>query len=235
MDNSSYPAITVDIQLILVTPAAANDQCPSDHVTERRAARRERRAPPPVAGPPPAGTDPPATDQLIADGWGYAFLNPGSIQADNGAGLTKGIIGLSTRDNRASRTTGDRCGPGPGVRRAALDYLETDRAADANACRERWRVALRQSRAVTMAFESRFAMVWLDRRVKAGPSSIAANWGESSENSPAGAGVPMEGRQLSEVRAAERTFGSKNAGAFPSTPELIALCAHEDDVRQLRP
>ena len=40
------------------------------------------------------GTDPPSTEQLIADGWGYALINPGSIQADNGAGLTKGIIGL---------------------------------------------------------------------------------------------------------------------------------------------
>ena len=29
-----------------------------------------------------------------ADGWGFVGLNPGSIQADNGAGLTKGIIGL---------------------------------------------------------------------------------------------------------------------------------------------
>ena len=33
--------------------------------------------------------------QYLAKGWGYAFLNPGSIQADNGAGLTRGIIGLS--------------------------------------------------------------------------------------------------------------------------------------------
>jgi hypothetical protein len=43
---------------------------------------------------PPAGSDPPATQQRIADGWGYAYVNPASIQADNGAGLTRGIIGL---------------------------------------------------------------------------------------------------------------------------------------------
>ena len=47
-----------------------------------------------MAPPPAPGADPPATQQLIADGWGYASINPGSIQADNGAGLTKGIIGL---------------------------------------------------------------------------------------------------------------------------------------------
>ena len=32
--------------------------------------------------------------QVLAKGWGYALITPGSIQADNGAGLTAGIIGL---------------------------------------------------------------------------------------------------------------------------------------------
>src|SRR5438046_10124603 len=43
------------------------------------------------------GTDPPATEQLIAHGWGYAVIDPGSIQADNGAGRTDGIIGLTNQ------------------------------------------------------------------------------------------------------------------------------------------
>ena len=43
--------------------------------------------------PPPAG-DPPPTEQLLAAGWGYVTIDPASIQADNGAGLTNGIIGL---------------------------------------------------------------------------------------------------------------------------------------------
>lgn len=38
--------------------------------------------------------DLPSTEQLIAAGWGYAAITPNSIQADNGAGLTQGIIGL---------------------------------------------------------------------------------------------------------------------------------------------
>ena len=42
----------------------------------------------------PAGQDPPTTQQLIAAGWGYTQIDPSSIQADNGAGLTRGIIGL---------------------------------------------------------------------------------------------------------------------------------------------
>ncbi len=32
--------------------------------------------------------------QLLAKGWGYAVIVPTSYQADNGAGLTQGIIGL---------------------------------------------------------------------------------------------------------------------------------------------
>ena len=38
---------------------------------------------------------PPSWQQLVlAKGWGYAVLSPSSIQPDNGAGLTRGIIGL---------------------------------------------------------------------------------------------------------------------------------------------
>ena len=80
---------------------------------------------------PPASADPPATEQLIADGWGYASINPGSVQADNGAGLTRGIIGLV--NNGQPRKPDDW-----GALRAwawgasrGLDYLETDKAVDA--------------------------------------------------------------------------------------------------------
>jgi hypothetical protein len=41
----------------------------------------------------PTGGEPSPTQQLLAAGWGYATIDPGSIQADNGAGLTRGIIG----------------------------------------------------------------------------------------------------------------------------------------------
>ncbi len=32
--------------------------------------------------------------QVLAKGWGFAVLSPMSFQADDGAGLTEGIIGL---------------------------------------------------------------------------------------------------------------------------------------------
>ena len=48
-------------------------------------------------GPPGRALAPqgPSRSQLLVEaGWGYAMISPASIQADNGAGLTRGIIGL---------------------------------------------------------------------------------------------------------------------------------------------
>src|SRR5262245_52731950 len=107
VDNSDYSAIAVDIQLIVVTPVvrsgSAKKPVPVMMMIGGRAlpglpgftAPGGGRAGAPPPAPPAA--DPPATEQLIADGWGYASISPSSIQADNGAGLTKGIIGLVNR------------------------------------------------------------------------------------------------------------------------------------------
>jgi hypothetical protein len=84
VDNSSYPAIGVEIRMTLVTPAASTGPVPVMMMFGRGG------LPQAESTATPAGSDPPATQQLIADGWGYATINPGSIQADNGAGLTKG-------------------------------------------------------------------------------------------------------------------------------------------------
>jgi len=88
VDNSSYPAINVDIQMTLVTPAEAKSAVPVLMMFGRGALPQSAPA------PGSSGGDPPSTQQLITAGWGYAFINPGSIQTDNGAGLTRGIIGL---------------------------------------------------------------------------------------------------------------------------------------------
>jgi hypothetical protein len=97
VDNSSYLPINVDIQMTVVTPAEATSPVPVMMMFGGGVLPQAAGAAPPAGrgGPGgPTGGDPPATQQLIADGWGYASINPDSIQADNGAGLTKGIIGL---------------------------------------------------------------------------------------------------------------------------------------------
>jgi len=98
VDNSLDPSIDVDIRMTLVTPAHAAGPVPVMMMFGGRGLPAlEQGSPGPGAFTPPPGSDPPATEQLIADGWGYASIMPGSIQADNGAGLTKGIIGLVNR------------------------------------------------------------------------------------------------------------------------------------------
>ena len=71
------------------------------------------------------GDDPPATEQLIANGWGYALLDTSSIQADNGAGLTKGIIGL-TNKGQARKPDGLGRAAGVGMGRVARARLSGD-------------------------------------------------------------------------------------------------------------
>src|SRR5262245_18667886 len=91
VDNTSYPAITVEIQMTLVTPANASAAVPVLMMFGNAAL-----PPSPAPGDAPQG---PASSaqQLISAGWGYASISPASIQADNGAGLTRGIIGLVNR------------------------------------------------------------------------------------------------------------------------------------------
>ena len=79
------------------------------------------------------GSDAPATEQLIIDGWGFALLPPTSVQPDNGAGLTKGIIGLVNKGRpRKPDDWGALRAWAWGASRA-LDHLETNRAVNAKA------------------------------------------------------------------------------------------------------
>ena len=98
-------------------------------------------------------------EQLIADGWGYALLNPGSIQADNGAGLTKGIIGLVNKGQpRKPDDWGALRAWAWGASRG-LDYLETDKAVDAKHVGIEGVSRYGKAALVTMAFDTRFAVV----------------------------------------------------------------------------
>ncbi len=122
---------------------------------------------------PPAG-DPPTTAQLIADGWGYATIDPASIQADNGAGLTRGIIGLVSKGAaRVSPTTGVLCGPGPGELRGGLDYLETEPAVDAKHVGIEGVSRYGKAALVTLAFEQRFAMGLIEL--------VRRGWGQTEQ------------------------------------------------------
>jgi lysophospholipase L1-like esterase len=175
---------------------------------------------------PPAGSDPPATQQLIADGWGYAYINPGSIQADNGAGLTKGVIGLVNKGQaRKPDEWGSLRAWAWGASRG-LDYLETDNAVDAGHVGIEGVSRFGKAALVTMAFDNRFAVVLVGSSGEGGAKLHRRNWGEAVENLTGSGEYHWMAGNFLKYGAAEAAFGSKNAGDLPvDAHELIALCA----------
>jgi hypothetical protein len=229
VDNSALPAINVDIQMILVTPADAKGPVP---VMMMFGFGYLPGTTPPSGpggrgfGPPPAGSDPPATEQLIADGWGYAYINPGSVQADNGAGLTKGIIGLVNKGQfRKPDDWGSLRAWGWGASRA-LDYLETDKTADAKRVGIEGVSRYGKAALVTMAFDTRFAVVLVGSSGEGGAKLHRRNWGEAVENLTGSGEYHWMAGNFLKYGASEADFGSKNAGDIPvDAHQLIALCA----------
>jgi hypothetical protein len=182
-------------------------------------------APRPPGAPLVAGGDPPTTQQLLADGWGYAAINPASIQADNGAGITRGIIGLVNKGQpRKPDDWGALRAWAWGAARG-LDYLETDPAVDAKHVGIEGVSRYGKAALVTLAFEQRFAMGLIGSSGEGGAKLNRRNWGESVESLTGGEYYWMAGNFM-KYGAAQATFGSKNAGDIPvDSHELIALCA----------
>jgi lysophospholipase L1-like esterase len=160
VDNSAYPALSVNIQLRLILPAKAT-------------------------GPVPVMMDfggGGGMRQYLAKGWGYAFLSPASIQADNGAGLTRGIIGLVNKGQpRKPEDWGSLRAWAWGASRA-LDYLETDKAVNAKRVGISGLSRYGKAALVAMAYEPRFAIALVGSSGEGGAKLHRRNWGEQVEN-----------------------------------------------------
>jgi hypothetical protein len=167
----------------------------------------------------------PNTYQLIADGWGFALFDPASVQADDGAGITRGIIGLANHgqprkpdDWGALRAWAWGAGRG-------LDYLETDPAVDAKHVGIEGVSRYGKAALVTMAFDQRFAMVLVGSSGKGGATLLRRNFGEAVESLTGGEYYWMAGNFM-KYGASQATFGSKTPSDLPvDSNELIALCA----------
>jgi len=173
-----------------------------------------------------ANADPPSTQQLIAAGWGYAMIDPSKIQADNGAGLTKGIIGLVNKGQpRKPDDWGSLRAWAWGAARG-LDYLETDPAVNAKHVGIEGVSRYGKAALVTLAFEERFALALVGSSGKGGATLHRRNFGEAVE-SLTGTGEYhwMAGNYL-KYGAAESTSGAGNAGQMHvDSHSLIAMCA----------
>ena len=238
VDNSAYPEIAVEIRMTLVTPARASKPVPVMMMFGGRSGMPSAPGAPPAAGrgfgparggpggafQPPA--DPPAIEQLIADGWGYATISPASIQADNGAGLTKGIIGLV---NKGKRRRPDDWGAlrawAWGASRG-LDYLESDKAVDAKKVGIEGVSRFGKAALVTMAYDQRFAVVLIGSSGEGGTKLHRRNFGEAVENLTGSGEYHWMAGNFLKYGTEESVFGRKTAADIPvDAHELLALCA----------
>ena len=232
VDNSGCPTINVDIRMTVVTPAKAQGPVP---VLMMFGGFGGDGLPRPADAPAPTNRfgdfggpfkDPPSMEQLLAAGWGYAVINPGTIQADNGAGLTKGIIGLANQGQpRKPDDWGTLRAWGWGAARG-LDYLETDPAVDAKKVGLEGVSRFGKAALVGMAFDSRFALVLVGSSGEGGAKLHRRNFGEAVENLTGSGEYHWMAGNFLKYGTAESTFGSKNADDLPvDAHTLIALCA----------
>jgi hypothetical protein len=215
VDNSSYPAISVNLDLTLSTPANAKGRVPV--IMEFGFI-----FPPGFAPPHDTSRNPPPTwqQQLLAKGWGYAILIPTSFQADNGAGLTQGIIGLTNKGQpRKPDDWGTLRAWAWGASRA-LDYFETDKSVDAKRVGIEGLSRYGKATIVTMAYDPRFAIAFVGSSGAGGTKILRRVFGEQVEN-------------LASSGEYHWFAGNFIKYAGPLTPndlpvdahELVALCA----------
>jgi hypothetical protein len=157
---------------------------------------------------------------LINKGWGYAIIVPNSIQADNGAGLTRGIIGLCNKGQpRKVDDWGALRAWAWGASRA-LDYFETDKAVDAKKVGIEGLSRYGKAAIVAMAYDRRFAIGFIGSSGEGGVKLHRRNFGELVENlAGSGAYHWMTGNFI-------KYGGPLTPGDLPvDAHELIALCA----------
>jgi hypothetical protein len=211
--NSSYPLISVNIQLTLTTPANATGSVP---VIMEFGFGGPRPAATAGGSPPDAGWQ----QQVLAKGWGYAVITPGSIQADNGAGLTHGIIGLCNKGQpRKLDDWGALRAWAWGASRA-LDYFASDESVDSSQVGLAGHSRYGKAALVAMAYDQRFAIAYVSSSGEGGAKLHRRNWGEIVENL-AGVGEYhwMAGSFL-------KYAGPLTWNDLPvDSHELVALCA----------
>ena len=213
VDHSGYPAIEVMIELSLTTPEDAKGKVPVMMELGWKWPAGMRR-------PPVDSTIVPWQQQVLAMGWGYAIYYPTSVQADNGAGLAAGIIGLT---NKGRARTPDQWGAlrawAWGASRA-LDYFETDASVDARRVGIEGLSRYGKAAAVAMAYDERFAIGFIGSSGEVGAKINRRHFGEQVENIASASEYHwMAGNFL-------RYAGPLTANDLPvDGHELLALCA----------
>ena len=219
VDNSSYPLVSVNIDLTLTTPAKASGPVPvmmEFSLSPEVMASLAKRYPQMFA--PASG--PSWQLQVLAKGWGYAVYIPTTVQADKGDGLTQGVIGLVNKGQpRKLDDWGALRAWAWGASRA-LDYFETDKSVDAKQVGVEGHSRYGKAALVAMAYDPRFAIGYISSSGEGGAKLFRRNFGEQIGN-VAGTGEYhwMAGNFLKYV-------GPLTENDLPvDAHELVALCA----------
>lgn len=231
VDNSAYPEVTVNIQATLTLPKNAHGPVPVMILFGAGPIGGGRgRGPAPGAAaakalPPAApkglGRGPSAQQQLLAKGYGYANLNTSSVQADNGAGLKEGIIGLTDKGQpRKPDEWGALRAWAWGASRV-LDYLETDKAVNAKEVGLEGHSRYGKATIVAMAYDQRFAIAYVSSSGEGGAKMHRRAWGELVENVAATSEYHWMAGNFLKYAADPLTWNDLPVDSH----ELVAMCA----------
>lgn len=214
VDNSSYPKINVNIQLTITKPKVVIKKSPVIMEFSFGAFRRPgdtTKAPIPT---------PAWQIETLKRGWAVAILVPTSIQADNGAGLTQGIIGLMNKGERRQPDQWGSLRAWAWGASKALDYFETLPELDASKVAIEGHSRYGKAALVTQAYDERFAIGFISSSGEGGAKLHRRNAGELVENVAASSEYHwMAGNFI-------KYAGPLNWGDLPvDSHELIAICA----------
>ncbi len=187
VDNSACPSISVNIHADVVTPASAKGK--KVPVIIGGGTLHPRVFPRPAAAPgqvvhllssPPDAPD--SAKLLLEHGWGFVGRNSTDVQADNGAGLDQGIIGLVNKGQpRALDDWGVLRAWGWGDSRI-LDYLETDPDVDAKKVGVMGHSRGGKAALVAIVDDPRFAIGYISSSGAGGADLYRRNYGETMAN-----------------------------------------------------
>ncbi|RYZ62404.1 MAG: acetylxylan esterase [Chitinophagaceae bacterium] len=178
VDNSAFPSLTVAIQLSITVPKKVQKAVPLMlHFGFVFPPGFRMPAPPP--GTP---VEKSWQEQVLEEGWGFAVLVPTSFQADNGAGLTAGIIGLVNKGQRRKPDDWGTLRAWAWGASRAIDYLETDIAVDAKNIGIEGLSRYGKAALVAMAFEPRIKIGFIGSSGAGGAKILRRTFGEQVEN-----------------------------------------------------
>ena len=180
VDNSTYPDISVQIELQIITPSGANGGVPivMEFGFSRPLGNPETIKPIGIV----AAGEPTWKEQLLSEGWGYSIINPTSFQADNGAGLTSGIIGLVNKGKAPQPAQWGALRAWAWGASKAMDYFETDKDIDAKRVAVEGLSRYGKAAIVAMAYDTRFSLGFIGSSGAGGTKILRRVFGEQVEN-----------------------------------------------------